>query len=132
MLRSSQPFACTRRLPSADAAWVRYSAASGLLRLARAYDHAWPASLLVNLALTVQEPLAEPRQALIGKLARMVTWLAHRPQPQDSQRAAQYAAMLALVAVDPVERHRAVALRALREYVLHRRCTSWCGGGVVG
>lgn len=42
------------RHPPADAAWVRYSAVCGLLRLARAYDSAMPASLYANLALTFQ------------------------------------------------------------------------------
>ena len=38
----------------ADAAWVRYSAVCGLLRLARAYDSHMPAALYANLALTLQ------------------------------------------------------------------------------
>lgn len=37
-----------------DAAWVRYSAVCGLLRLARAYDSHMPAALYANLALTLQ------------------------------------------------------------------------------
>lgn len=55
---SSSPPACVPPVPSswssADAAWVRFSAVSGLLRLARAYDSAMPASLYANLALTFQ------------------------------------------------------------------------------
>lgn len=64
----------------ADAAWVRYSAVCGLLRLARAYDAAMPAPLYANLALTFQEPLMEPRRAMTAKLQRTVTLLAGRPQ----------------------------------------------------
>lgn len=64
----------------ADAAWVRYSAVCGLLRLARAYDHAQPASLYANLALTFQEPLVETRRAMTAKLARTVGWLTARGQ----------------------------------------------------
>ncbi len=48
---SSSP--CPSSRP-ADAAWVRYSAVCGLLRLARAYDSHMPAALYANLALTLQ------------------------------------------------------------------------------
>lgn len=59
-----------------DAAWVRYSAVSGLLRLARGYDTAMPASLYASLAVALQEPLPEPRAAMTSKLAKAVERLA--------------------------------------------------------
>lgn len=40
---------------------------------------------------------------------------------QAGQRAAKYAACLALFAVDPEQRNRAYALRTLREFVAQRR-----------
>jgi sister-chromatid-cohesion protein PDS5 len=51
-----------------------------------------------------------------------------RTQPALAQRAAKYAAILALFAVDPEERNRGFALRTLRDYVLQRR---W-GGRAAG
>jgi hypothetical protein len=62
--------------PVADAAWVRYSAVCGLLRLARAYDAHLPAHVYTNLALAVQEPLEGPRRAISAKLARAVRGMA--------------------------------------------------------
>ncbi|KAL4420139.1 hypothetical protein ABPG77_010355 [Micractinium sp. CCAP 211/92] len=106
-------------LECTDAAWVRYSAVCGLLRLARSYDSAMPSSLYANLALTFQEPLVETRRAMTAKLARAVGWLTNRGQ--SAQRSAKYATVLALMAIDPEDRNRAAALRALRDYVLTRR-----------
>ncbi|KAL4458690.1 hypothetical protein ABPG75_013555 [Micractinium tetrahymenae] len=106
-------------LECTDAAWVRYSAVCGLLRLARTYDSAMPASLYANLALTFQEPLVETRRSMTAKLTRAVGWLTTKGQ--SAQRSAKYAAVLALMAIDPEDRNRAAALRALRDYVLTRR-----------
>jgi sister-chromatid-cohesion protein PDS5 len=118
-----------------DAAWVRYSAVCGLLRLARAYDNYMPASLYANLALTLQEPLVEPRHAMTHKLARCVARLDQRPQ--FGQRASKYAACLAMFGIDPEERNRRYALVTLRDHVLQRRrlvqqqaaTTAAAGGG---
>lgn len=55
---------------------------------------------------------------------------AHNPPLlQSAQRAAKYAAILPLMAIDPEDRNRAHALRALREYVLARRLVgvAWWG-----
>lgn len=48
-------------------------------------------------------------------------------QPALAQRAAKYAAILALFAVDPEEHNQGLALRTLRDYVLQRRWGRQCG-----
>lgn len=78
--RSPSPLHVACHPLPADAAWVRYSAVCGLLRLARAYDSAMPATLYANLALSFQEPLVEPRHAMTLKLQRTVSLLTSRPQ----------------------------------------------------
>lgn len=75
--------------------------------------------------VTLQEPLLETRRAMTAKLVRAVGWLSARAAAPGgaayAQRAAKYAAVLALMAVDQEDRNRAASLRALREFVLTRR-----------
>ena len=53
---------------------------------------------------------------------------------QAGQKAAKYAAILALFAIDPEERNRGYALRTLRDFVVQRRWVEgvgqagWCLG----
>lgn len=60
-----------------------------------------------------------------------VSPLTAAPCPQSAQRAAKYAAVLALMAIDPEDRNRAAALRALRDYVITRRQASGAGAGAL-
>ncbi|KAL4859210.1 Sister chromatid cohesion protein PDS5 B-B [Chlorella vulgaris] len=124
-------------LASTDAAWVRFSAVCGLLRLARAYDSAMSAPLYANLALAFQEPQMDPRRAMTLKLHKTVTLLGGKREPGYAQRATKYAAILAFFAIDPEPRNRLFALRTLRDYVVQRRLvvermaasTAAAGGG---
>jgi hypothetical protein len=46
---------------------------------------------------------------------------------QAGQKAAKYAAILALFAIDPEERNRGYALRTLRDFVVQRRWVEGVG-----
>lgn len=48
---------------------------------------------------------------------------------QAGQKAAKYAAILALFAIDPEERNRGYALRTLRDFVVQRRWAGWREAG---
>ena len=105
--------------PCTDAAVVRFAAMCGWLRLVRAHDAALSADAYVSLALGCQDSLPEPRKAIAGKLGRTLHhFLQRAAQPQ---RAAKYAALLALAGADPVPENRTQALLLLRQYAAARR-----------
>ncbi|GAB4821978.1 hypothetical protein N2152v2_009024 [Parachlorella kessleri] len=115
-----------------DGGWLRCASATAMLRLARAHDHSFSSDQYVELALSVQDPLPEARRVLVTKLAKTIHHFEASPQ-----RAAKYAAMLGLLAVDPQPGNQAAAFKVLREYVALRRrhlqqaaqVTAAAGGG---
>ncbi|EFJ43510.1 hypothetical protein VOLCADRAFT_121419 [Volvox carteri f. nagariensis] len=102
-----------------DRAHLCVAAARALLHLAKRHDSRLLASSYVSLALTMQDPVMEVRQAF-GEQVRLFlqSALQHRLRPHVI---AKYAALLPLACVDPRPEHRDTAGRMLREVVLVQR-----------
>ena len=105
---------------SPDVGWVRYSAASALLRLFRGYDALMTGNDYLSIGLACQEPLADVRIALLKKLSATVAYF-QSSKAANPQRAAKAAALYAIYSADPQKDHARAGFEKLKEYVTARR-----------
>lgn len=101
-----------------DAAVMRLACATGLLRLCRLHSDRLSPERYMLLALSMQDPARFVRSMFGQKVHRTVTVF---DKCKTNQKAAKYAAMLPLAAVDPNSANQQAAYAYLQNYVASRR-----------
>lgn len=108
------------RITSPDCGWVRYSAATALFRLFRAYDPIMTGNDYLVMGLACQDSIAEVRLALMDKISSTVAHFLTSKVP-NPQRAAKTAALYVLYSKDREVSYPVMAFGRLKEYVSARR-----------
>jgi hypothetical protein len=108
------------RINSPDCGWVRYSAATALFRLFRAYDPIMTGNDYLTMGLACQDSIAEVRLALMDKISSTVAHFLTSNVP-NPQRAAKTAALYVLYSKDREISYPVMAFGKLKEYVTARR-----------
>lgn len=108
------------RITSPDCGWVRYSAATALFRLFRAYDPIMTGNDYLTMGLACQDSIAEVRLALLDKISSTVAHFLTSKVP-NPQRAAKTAALYVLYSKDTEVSYPVMAFGRLKEYVSARR-----------
>jgi sister chromatid cohesion protein PDS5 len=108
------------RINSPDCGWVRYSAATALFRLFRAYDPIMTGNDYLTMGLACQDSIAEVRLALMDKISSTVGHFLTSKVP-NPQRAAKTAALYVLYSKDREVSYPVLAFGRLKEYVTTRR-----------
>jgi sister-chromatid-cohesion protein PDS5 len=105
---------------SPDCGWVRYSAATAMFRLFRAYDPIMTGNDYLSMVLSCQDSIAEVRLALMDKISSTVAHFLTSKVP-NPQRAAKAAALYVMYSKDKEVSYPLMAFSRLKEYVTARR-----------
>ncbi|DBA83186.1 TPA: hypothetical protein ACH3X2_006702 [Trebouxia sp. C0005] len=102
-----------------DEGCVRLATANALLKLAKSQENPVSADVYLQLALTMQDPIMEVRHQFAVKVHQMVQDF--QKDPTKGHKAAKWAAVFPLAAMDPTQANCQAAFSFLMEFVAVRR-----------
>ncbi|DBA74057.1 TPA: hypothetical protein ACH3X1_010871 [Trebouxia sp. C0004] len=102
-----------------DEGCVRLATANALLKLAKSQENPVSADVYLQLALTMQDPIMEVRHQFAVKVHQMVQDF--QKDPTKGHKAAKWAAVFPLAAMDPTQANCQAAFSFLMEFVAIRR-----------